>query len=104
MSNYNQGYPPRPPYQQYPPQAQYPADETVSMGDWIGSLLLTCIPVVGIVMMFVWAFGGSTKPSKRNFFRASLLLSLIIGVLTFLIWLVVFLVGGMAALSFSDFS
>lgn len=52
-------------------------DETVSVGDWLGSLFLTLIPVVGIVLVFVWAFGSSTKPSKRNFFRAYLIYALI---------------------------
>jgi len=39
-------------------------------------LLLSLIPVVNIVMFFVWAF-GSENPSRRNFGRAQLLILLI---------------------------
>ncbi len=49
-------------------------DETVSIGDWVGSMVLSSIPVVGFIMMLVWAFGSNAKPSKRNFFRAYLIL------------------------------
>lgn len=44
----------------------------VSTGDWFVSMLVACIPLVGIVMMFVWAFGG-TAPSKKNWARAVLI-------------------------------
>ncbi len=57
--------------------------ETVSVGEWIGSMLLMMIPVVNFILMLVWAFGGSKK-SKSNFFKANLILVLIgvvIGVL-----------------------
>ena len=51
------------------PMAQ---NDVVSLGDWMISTLLICIPIVGLVMLFVWGFGGSTNPSKRNWARASL--------------------------------
>lgn len=56
-------------------------DETVSVGDWIGSIIVAGIPLVGLIMALVWAFGSTTKPSKRNFFRAWLLLAVIGAVL-----------------------
>lgn len=49
-----------------------PQSDVVSLGDWMISTLLVCIPIVGLVMLFVWGFGGSTNPSKRNWARASL--------------------------------
>lgn len=57
--------------------------ETVSIGEWIGSMFLMMIPVVNFILVLVWAFGGSKK-SKSNFFKAYLILVLIgvvIGVL-----------------------
>ena len=57
--------------------------ETVSIGEWIGSMFLMMIPVVNFILMLVWAFGGCKK-SKSNFFKANLILVLIgvvIGVL-----------------------
>lgn len=61
---------------------QYQGDQTVTMGEWFVTGLLMCIPIVNIVMMFVWAFGSNTKPSKANLFKLSLLISLIMIVLT----------------------
>ena len=52
-------------------------DQTVSMGDWILTMILSGIPIVGIIMLFVWAFGGGAKLSKQNYARAVLLLAVI---------------------------
>ena len=58
----------------------------ITTGGYIGIMLLMCIPVVGLILMIVWACGGCKKLQKRNFSRAmlivmavSLVLSLIIG-------------------------
>ena len=51
-------------------------NNTTSVGTWFWSLLILCIPIVGIVMLFVWAFGG-TSDARQNFARASLLWFLI---------------------------
>ena len=64
-------------------------DQTVSMGDWILTMILTGIPLVGIIMIFVWAFGGNTKPSKRNYARAALILA-IIGIVLSILMSIVF--------------
>ncbi|MGH8190362.1 MAG: hypothetical protein ACREP2_02825 [Rhodanobacteraceae bacterium] len=66
----------------------------VSLGDWILTLVVLAIPIVGIVMMFVWAFAGGTHPSKQNYCRATLILALI-GFVLFVLFLVM---GGFAAL------
>lgn len=50
-----------------------PQCDVISLGDWIVTTLLTWIPIVGFVMMFVWGFGGSTNPSKKNWARATLI-------------------------------
>lgn len=59
------------------PQVQMPIgselEEPVSLGEWLIAMLLMCIPCVNIVLMFVWAFSGSVKKSKSNFFKASLI-------------------------------
>ncbi len=76
------------PYQQtnqYQPQQAYQPqlEEPVSIGDWIGSMLLvSLVPCVGIIMCFVWAFSGNTKKSKSNFFKAYLIITLVSVVLS----------------------
>lgn len=50
-------------------------EEPVSISEWLVSMLICCIPVAGFVMMLVWAFGGDSKKSKSNYFKASLIMS-----------------------------
>lgn len=67
-------------------------NDEVSTGDWMLTIFLLMIPIVGIILLFVWAFGGGTKRSKANFAKASL------------IWLAIiicfYLILGAAVLSF----
>ena len=60
--------------------------EPVSFGDWMLTMLICAIPLVNIVMLFVWAFGSSTNPSKANWAKAGLLWAVIAVVL----WVVFF--------------
>lgn len=82
-------------YSQYPPQQTAPI---VTFKEWIITSLILIIPIVNIVMMFVWAFSSSTNPSKANYFKAQLLLAAIILVLYILI-VVLFLGSFIAALN-----
>jgi hypothetical protein len=54
----------------------------VSVGDLIITFILMAIPIVNIVMLFVWAFGSDTPESKANRVKASLILYLIAIILT----------------------
>lgn len=56
----------------------------ISLGEWIITFIVLAIPLVNIVMLFVWAFSGSTNPSKQNFCRATLIVYLVAIVLFFL--------------------
>lgn len=60
----------------------------VTVGEWIIATIVMMIPLVNIVMMFVWAFGSNTKPSKANYFKAALIMTAISLALTFAIALV----------------
>ena len=44
---------------------------------FIGILILPGIPVVGLIMILVWAFGGSFNKNTRNYARAVFILGLI---------------------------
>lgn len=69
--------------------AKRPAkSETVTVGDWLITLLIGAIPLVNLIMLCVWAFGGGTPPSKANFAKATLLwlvLSVLLSVLLYLV-------------------
>lgn len=61
------------------PQEQYVP--IISIKEWLITILIMAIPIVNIVMMFVWAFGGGANPSKANYFKASLIwIAIIIGI------------------------
>lgn len=47
--------------------------EPMTMGEWLVTILITCIPLIGIIMLFVWAFGSGVKPSKSNWAKANLI-------------------------------
>jgi len=89
MNNqYDNNYPPQPPY---PPQQQgyqqpygMQRDMPETVGQWVLTLFLTAIPVVGLIMLFVWAFGSNTSISKSNWAKAALIWMLIGIVLSFL--------------------
>lgn len=47
---------------------------TISVGEWIITFIILAIPLVNIIMLFVWAFSGGVNPSKQNYAKASLII------------------------------
>jgi hypothetical protein len=58
----------------------------LSTKDWVITLLISFIPIVGFVMLFVWAFGSGENPNKANWAKATLIWYAIGMVLVFLLW------------------
>ena len=54
---------------------------TVSVGDWLVTYIISFVPVIGFIMLFVWAFSSSTPPSKANWAKAALVVMVIFMVL-----------------------
>lgn len=46
----------------------------MTIGDWIITFIITYIPLVGLIMLFVWAFGGGAHPSKKTWAQATLII------------------------------
>ncbi|MCH5189685.1 MAG: hypothetical protein J1F37_03900 [Oscillospiraceae bacterium] len=59
----------------------------VTVGQYIGYSILFGIPIIGIIMLFVTAFGSDKSKSLRNFAKANLVLYAI-GVVLAIIWVV----------------
>jgi Na+/melibiose symporter-like transporter len=43
----------------------------VSVGAWMFMLFITAIPIIGFIMILVWAFTGDNE-SRKNYYRAIL--------------------------------
>lgn len=50
----------------------------LTVKDWLVTMLILIIPVVNLIMLFVWAFGGGANPSKSNYAKAALLWMVIV--------------------------
>ncbi|MDR0575031.1 MAG: hypothetical protein LBG96_13595 [Tannerella sp.] len=58
----------------------------VTIGDWIITYILMVIPLVNMIMLFVWAFGANTPESKANWAKATLIIYLISIMLVICFW------------------
>lgn len=81
-----------------------PNDQTVSVGDWFVTMLLTSIPLVGFIMLLVWAFGGGAKESKKNYARAALIFALVGAVVGIITSIIMMITSAAFFTSLSDFS
>ena len=61
--------------------------------EWALTIFITGIPVVGIIMLLVWAFSEDTNIHKKNWAKGNLLLMLI-ALIIFAIF--IFFFGGLA--------
>ena len=64
----------------------------VTIGNWMLTYLLMCIPLVNIILLFVWAFGSNTPVSKANWAKSSLIW-MVIGIAFYVLLFVVFGLG-----------
>ena len=62
---------------------------SVSVGEWIVTFIVLAIPLVNIIMLFVWAFGGGVNLSKKNYAKATLILIVISIALSFIMFSVI---------------
>jgi hypothetical protein len=76
------------------PAAPQPAEikeAPISTGGWFGILFLLALPVINILLIIIWAVGGTGKINKRNFSRAVLIWMLIGGILSLIIGVIFYI-------------
>ena len=85
------------PQSSYPPGYNPAIREPLTTGAFLVMFLLQAIPLVGFILLLVWAFGSDVNINKKSFARAILVMSVIV----FCLWLVVvfgaMLVGAIAS-------
>jgi hypothetical protein len=69
----------------------------MSPGQWALTLFLTNLPMIGIVLLIVWAVGNDDNVTRRNFAKGALILYAIIISLAIMF----FIFGGLAILGLS---
>lgn len=57
--------------QEYQNNVVHKTASEMSVGEWLITMLILIIPIVNIVMLFVWGFGNADP--RRNYARASLI-------------------------------
>lgn len=66
-----------------------PSQEPMSVGDWIITMIVLAIPIVGIVMIIIWGFTSPQDTVKSvtraNFCKAYIVIVIIGIVLSFLV-------------------
>lgn len=65
-----------------------PNQQPMSVKDWLITFLILAIPVVGLVMLFIYAFGNDQNIHKQNWAKAQLIWIAIILALVFLVFLI----------------
>ena len=64
--------------------------------EWALTIFITGLPVIGIIMLLVWAFSEGTNIHKKNWAKGNLLLMVIV-LIIFLVFF--FFFGGMALIA-----
>ena len=72
------------------PEAIKDISQPMSVSDWLITYLIMIVPIVNIVMLFVWGFGSNTNLSKASWAKATLLWFCIITVIYVLFLIMVF--------------
>jgi len=49
----------------------------MSVSDWVLTIFLSGLPLIGLVLLFIWAFGDNQRPERVNWAKATLVWMLI---------------------------
>jgi heme/copper-type cytochrome/quinol oxidase subunit 2 len=70
--------------------------EPLGVGSYIVMFIVMAIPLLNIIMLFVWSFGRSVNQNKKNFARAILILC-VVGIVIWIVMMIA-LAGMMSSL------
>ncbi len=70
--------------------------QTLSAKEWALTIFISGLPLVGLIMLLIWAFSEETNIHKRNWAKGSLILMLVVLAIMFVF---LFLFGGIALIS-----
>jgi hypothetical protein len=73
-----------------------PTSQIMSYKEWALTIFISSLPLIGFIMLLVWAFGDDGNIHKKNWAKGSLLLALIALIMVFFF---LFVFGGIAMLA-----
>lgn len=62
-------------------------DDEMTLGQWIGTILLSCIPCVNIILLIIWA-AGSGNATRKKWAQAMLIVTAIMMVVGFMVGII----------------
>lgn len=61
----------------YQNPAVYEDNSPLSIGSYLIMMIVSAIPLVGLIMTLIWAFNSNTNKNKQNYARALLIMMLV---------------------------
>ena len=71
----------------------------MSVSDWLVTILIMIIPLVNIIMLFIWAFSDSGNRNRSNLAKAILIMYAILIAFYILVFIVIGLFAGLGGAS-----
>ncbi|MDT0552818.1 hypothetical protein [Urechidicola vernalis] len=71
-------------------------EKVMSFKEWALTIFIASLPLIGLIMVLVWAFDSNTNIHKKNWAKGNLLIMVLGFVLVFFF---LFVFGGMALLA-----
>ena len=65
------------------------SEEPLTMVEWLLTLIVGCVPCVGLIMYLIWAFGKSGNLHRRNFSRAYLIIMVAGYIISFILMFII---------------
>ncbi|GGZ28961.1 hypothetical protein GCM10007049_22560 [Echinicola pacifica] len=66
-----------------------PHQQPMTLGEWIVTLLISAIPMVGIISLIIWASGSTTNIHKKTYAKAALIIYAIMGVASLILFVII---------------
>lgn len=74
----------------------------MTVGQWVLTIFLSGLGIIGLILLFVWAFGSDTPTSKKNYARAMLIWQAIAVGLVIIFYIGLFACVGAAGVGLSE--
>lgn len=86
-------YPTQPTTTVYNTYNTAPVQKHMTTGQWVLTTFLSGLGIIGLILLFVWAFGDNEYPDKKTYARAMLIWQLVAVILVILYIIIIAVIG-----------